>query len=135
MTRFAIDAGTAVRLARERLVVPSAHQLVAPNLLRSQALSMVYREYRAGGIDRETGRSIMDGITTMQIRLLGDRVSRATAWRIAEELGWDDTPTAEYVAVAKLQADAFVTVDDGLAGAVGHLVPIVSFEALEATRI
>lgn len=130
MTRYAIDALAAVRLAREGLIVSQTHQLVGPNLLRSQALSMVYREYRTGTIDRETGRTIMDGITTMQIRLLGDRVSRATAWRIAEELGWDDTPAAEYIAVAKLQADAFVTLDPELAASVSHLVPIAPFEAL-----
>ena len=130
MTRFAIDAPTAVRLAREGLTVPASHKLVAPGLLRSEALSMVYRDYRAGTIDRDTGRAIMDGITTMQIRLLGDRVSRGTAWRIAEELGWDDTTTAEYVAVAKLQADEFVTLDPELAASVAHLVTIAPFEAL-----
>lgn len=35
------------------------------------------------------------------------------AWNFAEPLGWDDTFTAEYVALTKLQADAFVTLDPG----------------------
>jgi predicted nucleic acid-binding protein len=44
------------------------------------------------------------------MRLLGDRVSRRTAWKIAREHGWETTYDAEYLAVAKLQADALVTV-------------------------
>jgi predicted nucleic acid-binding protein len=75
---------------------------------------------------------MLDGITTMRIRLLGDRVSRATAWSIAERLGWDDTRAAEYVAVAKLQADAFVTLDAELARAIEGVVKLAPFEALQA---
>jgi hypothetical protein len=130
MTRFGIDAGVALRLAREGVVVSDAHQLVGPNLLRSQALSEVYRAVRGGTMDAAVARDILDRITTMKIRLLGDRVSRGTAFRIAQELDWDDTPQAEYVAVAKLQADAFVTLDADLAKRVGDLVPLAPYEAL-----
>jgi hypothetical protein len=45
------------------------------------------------------------------MRLLGDRVSRRTAWRIAREHGWETTFDAEYLAVTKLQADGLVTID------------------------
>lgn len=130
MTRFAIDAITAVRLVREGAVVPEAHKLVAPSLLRSQALSIIYRSVRAGETSAPDARLQLDGITTMSIRLLGDRVSRGTAFRIATDLGWDDTPKAEYIAVAKLQADFFVTGDDELARAAAGIVEIASYEAL-----
>ncbi|HEU4849965.1 MAG TPA: type II toxin-antitoxin system VapC family toxin [Terrimesophilobacter sp.] len=130
MTRFGIDALTAVRLVREGIVVPGDHQLVAPNLLRSQALSLIYREVRGGELSADEARTMLDRITTMRIRLLGDRVSRAVAWRVAEQLGWDDTSDAEYVAVAQLQADAFVTLDADLARAVSGIVTIAPFEAL-----
>ena len=66
----------------------------------------------------------------MRVRLLGDRVSRAVAWEIAEQLNWEDISIAEYVAVAKLQADAFITLDDDLARQVGGIVTIAPFEAL-----
>jgi len=66
----------------------------------------------------------------MKIRLLGDRVSRATAWRIAERLGWDDIGPAEYLAVASLQADALVTEDDRLASAAHGIVEVVGYQAL-----
>jgi predicted nucleic acid-binding protein len=130
MTRYGIDALTAIRLVRERITVPDEHQLVAPNLLRSQALSLIYRAARAGDYTEPEARALLDGITEMRIRLLGDRVSRARAWRVAEQLGWDDTADAEYVAVAQLQADAFVTVDEELARRVEGVVVLAPFEAL-----
>jgi predicted nucleic acid-binding protein len=130
MTRYGIDALTAVRLVREGIVVSDKHQLVAPNLLRSQALSIIYRAVRDGSTTAADARQQLDGITTMRIRLLGDRVSRGTAFRLAMSLGWDDTPDAEYVAVAQLQADAFVTGDPELARAVADLVTVAPYETL-----
>lgn len=130
MTRFGIDALTAVRLAREGLSAHEDHKLVAPNVLRSHALSLIFREVRDGELGARDAHTMLDRITTMRIRLLGDRVSRAVAWQVAEQLGWDDTVDAEYIAVAKLQADAFVTLDERLAIAVAGVVPVAPFEAL-----
>lgn len=130
MTRFGIDALTAVRLVREGITAPEHHQLVAPNLLRSQALSIIYREVRSGTLGADDAHAMLEGITTMRIRLLGDRVSRTVAWRIAEQLGFEDTADAEYVAVAQLQADAFGTLDDRLARAVAGIVTIAPVEAI-----
>ena len=130
MTRYAIDASVALRLITEGVTVSDEHQLVAPNLLRSQALSQIYRSVRSGELTDKQGAALLDGVATMRIRLLGDRVSRATAYRIAKQLDWDDTDRAEYVAVAQLQADAFVTLDDDLAAAVEGIVTIAPYEAL-----
>jgi predicted nucleic acid-binding protein len=130
MTRYGIDALTAVRLVREGIVVSDRHQLVAPTLLRSQALSMIYGEVRAGELGETEAKAMLERLTTMKVRLLGDRVSRGTAWRIARQLDEDDTAGAEYVAVAKLQADAFVTLDAGLADRVKDVVALAPFEAL-----
>jgi predicted nucleic acid-binding protein len=130
MTRYAIDAPVALRLARANHKVPDVHRLVGATSLRSQTLSMVYREVRAGVLDRKEAQQILDRITAMRIRLLGDRVSRANAWRVAEQLGWEDTADAESVAVAQLQADAFVTLDSELARQVAGLVTVAPFDAL-----
>jgi predicted nucleic acid-binding protein len=130
MTRFAIDTLTALRLVREGIVVSEAHQLVAPNVLRSRVLSHLYREARQGTLSREAAHEQLDRLTSMRVRLLGDRVSRAVAWKIADQLDWDDTANAEFVAVAQLQADAFVTLDDDLARRVEGIVTIAPFEAL-----
>ena len=130
MTRFAIDTLTALRLVREDIVVSEAHQLVAPNVLRSRVLSHLYRAVRQEALSREEAREQLDRLTSMRVRLLGDRVSRAVAWKVAEQLDWDDTTNAEFVAVAKLQADAFVTLDEDLARSVEGIVTIAPFEAL-----
>ena len=66
------------------------------------------------------------------MRLLGDRVSRGTAWKIAHEQGWETTYDAEYLAVTRLQADALVTVDPELATKAKDVVPLAHFEALVA---
>jgi hypothetical protein len=77
MTRYAIDALTAIRIVREGTVVADQHQLVAPKSLQTQAMGQLYREVRAGTLGEAEERAILDGMTTMRIRLLGDRVSRA----------------------------------------------------------
>ena len=64
------------------------------------------------------------------MRLLGDRVSRRTAWRIARDQGWDTTFDAEYLAVTKLQADAFVTIDATMAAHAAPIVPMAPVSAL-----
>lgn len=129
MSRYGIDVTTALRLAREGIRVPDAHRLVAPNRLMSDALAALYASVRDGG-DRDAALAQLDHLTTAKIRLLGDRVSRGTAWKLAEQLGWDDTARAEYLAVAKLQADAIVTLDPELAAAAEGIVETAAFEVL-----
>ncbi len=130
MTRYAIDAAIALRLVREGSDADQRHQLVAPSILRSHALSMLYRDARAGRLTPADGRQQLEGIAMLKMRLLGDRVSRAVAWKIAADLDWDDTERAEYLAVASLQADALVTDDPELAAAASGIVPLVSFDDL-----
>jgi predicted nucleic acid-binding protein len=124
MTRFVIDAPTAIELARSGAVVPSAHRLVAPSLLRSQVLDGLYRSTRAGEQTAAEGRRLLEVFAGMPIRLLGDRVSRATAWKIAEEQGWDGTADAEYLAVTRLQGDALIALDPELAARASGIVPL-----------
>lgn len=128
--RLAIDALTALRIVREDPGVGSRHRLVGPAVLRSHVMSLLYREMREGKIEEKEARAQLDGLATLRIRLLGDRVSRATAWRIARQLGWDDTALAEYLAVATLQADALITADPTLGAAAAEFVPVVDYEAL-----
>lgn len=66
------------------------------------------------------------------MRLLGDRVSRRTAWRIAREQGWETTYDAEYLAVTELQADALITIDPALAAKAQGIVPLADLDALTA---
>lgn len=130
MTRYAIDAAVALRLIRDESDADRRHHLVAPSILRSQVLSMLYRDVRAGRITEADGRRQMEALAALKIRLLGDRVSRATAWRIAATLDWDDIGSAELLAVASLQADALVTDDPQLAAAASGIVTLAAYADL-----
>jgi len=114
MTRFAIDAPVAVRLVRAGLGPPAEHQLVGPGVLRSDALVLLREEVRRGERTTREGFADLDGIAMLRIRLLADRVTRRVAWQLADRLDWADVHPAEYLAVARLQADVLVTSDDDL---------------------
>jgi predicted nucleic acid-binding protein len=129
MTRFGIDTQVAIQLVRDKTPLHPDHQLVAPSVLRSRVLSVLYAEVRRGGLDEKEARTILDGVTSMRVRLLGDRVSRAWAWDIARTLDSDDTLRAEFIAVAKLQADALVSFDTELVRQAEGIVPLASFDA------
>lgn len=126
MTAFVIDAAVAVKFAADGATIPPEHSLVAPTLLRSQALTLVYDSVRRGEIDEPGARKVLDGIRGLRIRLLGDRVLQDRAWRIAAQLDWPDTYQAEYIALTQLQADALATADRKLADAARAFVETVS---------
>ncbi|MBO3086244.1 type II toxin-antitoxin system VapC family toxin [Cellulomonas fengjieae] len=130
MTRFVVDAGAALRLARTDTRVPAAHELLAPTLLRSQALSAMHEAAHRGELSPAVARDQLARLNRLKIRLLGDAVLRQVAWRIADDLGWESTYAAEYVALTRLQADYLVTLDEDLARAVEGVVPTAPFEAL-----
>jgi predicted nucleic acid-binding protein len=57
-------------------------------------------------------------------------VLQRTAWKVADQLGWETTYDAEFVALTQLQADLFVTADGDLARAVSGLIKTTSIDAL-----
>ena len=130
MTKYVIGPDVALRLAHDEVVIPDEHQLLAPTLLRSQVLSLLYRAVRHGEMTKKDGERQLTYVRALRIRLLGDRVLQDVAWKIADQLGWPDTLDAEYVALTQLQADAFITLDAELAHAVEGLVRIAPIDAL-----
>lgn len=130
MARYAIDAPTLVHLVDANLSIHASHQLVAPNSIRSEALQLLLEDVAAGRRSDPEALACHDKMTELKMRLLGDRVSRRTGWRIARDQQWDSLRDAEYLAIARLQADAFVTVDRGMAARAANLVRIESIDAL-----
>ena len=133
MTRYAVDPPTFVALARHGVPHHPAHQLVAPNSLRSRALALLLQEVRAGDLGETEALQLHERLTELKVRLLGDRVSRRTAWTYARQFDWPDLDDAEYLAVTALQADALVTVDPRLADRAANVVPLAPFDALFVT--
>ena len=130
MTRFVIGPDVAMRLAHEQTLIGDGHQLLAPTLLRSQLLSLLYQAERRGELTKKDAERRLDFVRGLRIRLLGDRVLQNVAWQVADRLGWSDTYDAEYVALTQLHADALVTLDGRLADAVKDLVTVAPVEAL-----
>jgi predicted nucleic acid-binding protein len=113
-----------------KVVASGEHQLLAPTLLRSQLLSLLYQAVRGDEMTKKDTDRVLDYVRGLRIRLLGDRVLQNVAWKVADQLGWPDTFTSEYVAMTQLQADAFVTLDAQLAEAVKQLVTTAPIDAL-----
>ena len=130
MTRFVVDCGTLLRIAAGEIDVAPRHQLVAPTLVRSQALAALYEAARRGEISTAEGMERVTRINSLKVRFLGDKVLQRQAWKVADELGWETTYDAEYVALTRLQADAFVTSDGDLARAVSAVVETATVDAL-----
>ncbi|MFD4658478.1 type II toxin-antitoxin system VapC family toxin [Kitasatospora sp. NPDC058444] len=134
MARYVITPEVALLLVRDGAAAPAGHSLLAPTPLRSQVLSLLYGAARRGELTEREAARALDRVRTLRIRLLGDRVLQATAWRIAERLGLPDTLGAEYLALTRLQGDALVTLDPVLAAAAEGVVPVAPVEVLTGGR-
>jgi predicted nucleic acid-binding protein len=132
VTRFVIDSGVALKLASEKdFDLPAAHELLAPTLLRSQALSTMHEAVQRGELSGDVALERLARVNKMPIRLLGDAVLRRLAWKLADQLGWAGTYDAEYLALTQLQADAFVTLDKELARRAKEVVAVATIAALK----
>ena len=130
VTRFVVDCETLLRIAAGEIEVAAEHKLVAPTLVRSQALSALYEAARRDEISAAEGIERVTRINSLKVRFLGDKVLQRTAWKVADQLGWETTFDAEFVALTQLQADAFITSDRDLARAVSGLVKTATIDAL-----
>lgn len=130
MTRYAIDPETLVQLAGNSREISSAHQLVAPNSIRSLAIDILLQRVRNAELSEREASVFHERMTELKIRLLGDRVSRRTAWQIALENNLNTVGLAEYVAVATLQADALITSNPNLATIASGYVPLATLSDL-----
>lgn len=130
MTRFVIDAPTLLHVVDQEIEVHPDHRLVAPQGIRSHALTLLLSAVRDGARTEADALAAHERLTELKMRLLGDRVSRRTAWKLAREQGWDTLQDAEYLAVTRLQADALITVDAQLTATAEGLVPLAGIDAL-----
>jgi predicted nucleic acid-binding protein len=130
MATYVIGPEVAMQLASAGAAIRDEHRLLAPTLMRSQLLSLLYQAVQRGEMSREDAERQLDYVRGLRIRLLGDRVLQSVAWRVADQLGWSDTFAAEYIALTQLQADALVTLDVRLADAAQKLVTVAPVEAL-----
>lgn len=130
MTRFVVDCGAALHLASIGGEIASGHELLAPTLLRSQTLSVLHEQVQRGELKLEVARERLARFGRIKIRLLGDGVLRRRAWDLADQLGWDSTYDAEYVALTQLQGEALITLDPELTRRVAGIIRIAKLDEL-----
>jgi predicted nucleic acid-binding protein len=120
----------ALLLAEREVKLAAGQRLLAPTLLRSEVLARLYASVQRGELSRKDAERRLDHLRRLRIRLLGDRVLQRVAWEIAETLAWNDTLAAEYLALTRLQADAFVTLDARLAKTAARVVKVAPIAEL-----
>jgi predicted nucleic acid-binding protein len=130
MAKYVITPEVALHLAEHSIAVSSKHRLLAPTLLRSQVLARLYEAVKRNELTKEEADRRLNYIRGLRIRYLGDRVMQELAWKLADWLGWPDTMEPEYFALTRLQADAFVTLDEQLARALKGEVRTERIDAL-----
>ena len=130
VARYVIDALTLVHLVDLGSRLNPLHQLVAPNRIRSEALELLLHDVLRGDRQEKAALEAHERMTELKMRLLGDRVSRGTAWKIARQHGWDTLRDAEYLSIARLQADALVTIDPYLAAKASRIVAVAPLQVL-----
>ena len=70
MTRFVVDCQTLLQIAAGEVEVATRHQLVAPTLVRSQALAALYEAARRGEISAAEGVERVTRINSLKVRFL-----------------------------------------------------------------
>ena len=106
VTRFVVDCETLLRIAAGEIEVAADHTLLAPTLVRSQALATLYEAARRSEISAAEGIERVTRINSLKVRFLGDKVLQRTAWKVADHLEWETTFDAEFVALTQLQASS-----------------------------
>src|SRR6185436_10411978 len=67
MTRYVIDPDVALALAMDETEIPAKHQLLAPTLLRSQVLAILYDQVRRGELGQKEAERRLDYLRALNI--------------------------------------------------------------------
>jgi len=87
MTRYVIGPDVAIGLAHDEAVIRGEHQILAPELLRSQMLSLLYKAVRRGELTRKDAEAQLGYVHGLPSRLADDLVLHNVAWKAAGLLG------------------------------------------------
>lgn len=126
--RLVVDASIVVQacLAADAFAPLERHELVGPPLVLSEALSVLHESAWRGDISPALAAVARDRLRDAPVKILSPDGLAAEAWQIADALGWAKTYDAEYIALARLLACPFVTIDARLARGAGHLVKAIA---------
>jgi len=115
-----IDANVAIDLASREVLGELAPGLAAPPLLMIETRSVLHRLGRRNDA-MELMRMLQHRIEIAGIRILEHPNHAVLVWTLADELDWDETYDAEYLASARAHGFALATYDRRLARAAGKV--------------
>jgi hypothetical protein len=81
VTRYGTGPDVAIRLAHDQAVIRGGHQILAPALLRSQVLSLLYQAVRRGELTRKDAERQLEYTRGLRIRLPGTASFRTSHGR------------------------------------------------------
>lgn len=119
-----VDANVVVQLviAGGDLGPLGAHELLAPPLLRAEALSSISELTYRGEIPADAAGAAVVRLAAVGVRLDRPDDLDRRAWEVARSLGWAKTYDAEYIALALIHGVPLLTLDARLRRGAGHLV-------------
>jgi predicted nucleic acid-binding protein len=103
----------------------SAEKLVAPQLMWSEASSVLHELKWRGEISGELAGIAMRRLATAAVSARRPKGLTAEAWAIADRLGWAKTYDAEYLALARMLKCRLLTTDAKLRNAGSTLVEVI----------
>ena len=95
-------------------VLASGEELVAPDLLWSEATSALHEQAWRGLVAKEEAAVFVTWLARAPIAVRRPRELRRRAWEISDRMGWAKTYDAEYCALAELVGGRLVTGDGRL---------------------
>lgn len=102
------------------------HQLIAPPLMPSEALSALSELLYRDEISAELADLARPRLRALSYELRNPSELDEVAWSVARQLGWAKTYDAEYVALAQLAGCPLVTLDGRLMRGAKRLVEVLS---------
>ncbi|MDO8485987.1 MAG: type II toxin-antitoxin system VapC family toxin [Candidatus Limnocylindrales bacterium] len=119
-----VDASVIVQvsLAGGVLGPLQGHDMIAPDLLRSEVTSSLCEMAYRGDVPPEHSRVAVTRLGGLPIRYVRPDDLDERAWDLARSLGWAKSYDAEYVALALVYDVPLVTIDDRLRRGAGHVV-------------
>jgi predicted nucleic acid-binding protein len=128
--RLVVDANVVVQivLAGSNLGPLEGHDMIAPPIMRSEALSTLSEMAYRGEMPADAARVAASRLAAVPVTLDRPDALDEAAFELARSHGWAKTYDAEYVALARIHGLALVTLDQRLRRGAAHLVsmPLVA---------
>lgn len=134
MARLVVDASVVIAVGVDAAGMGplEAHELIAPPIMQSEAVSGLHEMRYRGEISDTLAEAALGRVSNLPVTVIRHVDLWSRAWRISDLLGWAKTYDAEYVALAQLMDCPLLTIDARLAKGAARHARIVTPEEVPA---